>query len=100
MDEEPDGGTAGALRRAARGARLLPRTHHLGVCGAGSEHEFRHIAVRDFLRAHDDAAARYEALKRHVVAHDPQDRLADIEGKEEFMAALEARALDWARARR
>jgi GrpB-like predicted nucleotidyltransferase (UPF0157 family) len=49
--------------------------------------------VRDFLRAHDDAAARYEALKRHVVAHDPQDRLADIEGKEEFMAALEARAL-------
>jgi GrpB-like predicted nucleotidyltransferase (UPF0157 family) len=33
-----------------------PRSHHLHVCEVGSEHEFRHLAVRDFLRAHRDEA--------------------------------------------
>jgi GrpB-like predicted nucleotidyltransferase (UPF0157 family) len=75
-----------------------PRTHHLHVCEAGSEHEFRHIAVRDFLRTHDNEAARYAALKREVVARHHQDRLAYIEGKDEFVAALERRAVVWARA--
>ena len=28
-----------------------PRTHHLHVCVAGSEHERRPLAVRDYLRA-------------------------------------------------
>ncbi|MET0615070.1 MAG: GrpB family protein [Thermoleophilaceae bacterium] len=43
-----------------------PRTHHLHVCESGSEHERRHLAVRDFLRAHPVEAARYEALKREL----------------------------------
>jgi GrpB-like predicted nucleotidyltransferase (UPF0157 family) len=73
-----------------------PRTHHLHVCAAGSEHEFRHIAVRDFLRAHPDEAARYAGLKREVAARHPQDRLAYIEGKEAYVTALERRALSWA----
>jgi GrpB-like predicted nucleotidyltransferase (UPF0157 family) len=76
-----------------------PRTHHLHVCEAGSEHEFRHVAVRDFLRAHDDEAASYAALKRQAVARHPQDRLAYIEGKDEYVAALEERAVAWARGR-
>ena len=75
-----------------------PRTHHLHVCEAGSEHELRHIAVRDFLREHPDEAARYEDLKRQVVARHPEDRLAYIEGKAAFVVALEARALEWSRA--
>jgi GrpB-like predicted nucleotidyltransferase (UPF0157 family) len=75
-----------------------PRTHHLHVCEAGSEHELRHVAVRDFLCAHPDEAARYAALKREVVARHPQDRLAYIEGKDTYVAALEQRALAWARA--
>jgi GrpB-like predicted nucleotidyltransferase (UPF0157 family) len=76
-----------------------PRTHHLHVCEAGSAHELRHLAVRDFLRTHDDEAARYAALKRQVAARHPQDRLAYIEGKHAFVTALEARALAWARDR-
>jgi GrpB-like predicted nucleotidyltransferase (UPF0157 family) len=76
-----------------------PRSHHLHVCGAGTQHEFRHLAVRDFLRTHDLEAARYAALKRQVVAQHPQDRLAYIEGKDEYVAALEARAVEWARGR-
>jgi GrpB-like predicted nucleotidyltransferase (UPF0157 family) len=70
-----------------------PRTHHLHVCESGGEHERRHLAVRDFLRANPGAAAEYEALKRKLAAEHPEDRLAYIEGKETFMATLEARAL-------
>jgi GrpB-like predicted nucleotidyltransferase (UPF0157 family) len=52
--------------------------------------------VRDFLRAHDDEAARYAALKRQVAARHPHDRLAYIEGKHSYVAGLEARAVEWA----
>jgi GrpB-like predicted nucleotidyltransferase (UPF0157 family) len=77
-----------------------PRTHHLHVCKTGGEHEFRHVAVRDFLRSHPDEAACYAALKREVVARHPQDRLAYIDGKDEYVMALERRAVTWARSRR
>jgi GrpB-like predicted nucleotidyltransferase (UPF0157 family) len=70
-----------------------PRSHHLHVWEAGSHHELRHLAVRDFLRAHDEEAARYADLKRAAVARHPQDRLAYMASKEAYMAELEARAL-------
>ncbi len=72
-----------------------PRTHHLHVCEVSSEHEFRHLAVRDFLRTHHDEAATYAALKRRIAARNPQDRLAYIEGKEDYIAALQVRAVEW-----
>jgi GrpB-like predicted nucleotidyltransferase (UPF0157 family) len=58
-----------------------PRTHHLHVCDAGSQHELRHLAVRDFLRTHDEEAARYAAMKREAVARHPEDRLAYMASK-------------------
>jgi GrpB-like predicted nucleotidyltransferase (UPF0157 family) len=73
-----------------------PRTHHLHVCEHGSHQELRHVAVRDFLRAHPDEAARYEELKRELVRRHPQDRLAYVAGKDSFMVELEARAVRWA----
>jgi len=73
-----------------------PRTHHLHVCEAGSEHELRHLAVRDFLRAHRDEAARYAKVKRAVAARHPQDRLGYITGKDRYVAGLERRAVRWA----
>jgi GrpB-like predicted nucleotidyltransferase (UPF0157 family) len=63
-----------------------------------SEHEFRHLAVRDFLRTHNDEAA-YASLKREVVAKHPQGRLAYIEGKDDYVVDLERRATEWARNR-
>jgi GrpB-like predicted nucleotidyltransferase (UPF0157 family) len=72
-----------------------PRTHHLHVCESGSDHEVRHVAVRDFLRVHPNEVAEYAALKRQVVARHAQDRLAYIEGKDAYVAALERRALAW-----
>jgi GrpB-like predicted nucleotidyltransferase (UPF0157 family) len=63
------------------------------VCAAGSDHERRHLAVRAFLRAHADEAAKYAALKRGVARRHPRDRLAYIAGKEQYMRGLEARAM-------
>jgi GrpB-like predicted nucleotidyltransferase (UPF0157 family) len=76
-----------------------PRTHHLHVCESGSEHELRHVALRELLRADDREAAAYAALKRQLVARAPRDRLAYIAGKAPYVEALEVRALAWARAR-
>jgi GrpB-like predicted nucleotidyltransferase (UPF0157 family) len=73
-----------------------PRSHHLHVCEVGSEHEFRHLAVRHFLRAHSDEVAKYAALKRAIATRHPHDRLAYIEAKEEYVTDLEARAVAWA----
>jgi GrpB-like predicted nucleotidyltransferase (UPF0157 family) len=73
-----------------------PRTFHLHVCATGSEHERRHLVLRDYLRAHPEEVARYGALKRDLVARHPEDRLAYIAGKDEYVAALERRALAWA----
>ena len=73
-----------------------PRSHHLQVWETGSHHERRHLAVRDFLRAHPDEAARYADLKRAAVVRHPQDRLAYMASKESYLADLEARALAWA----
>jgi GrpB-like predicted nucleotidyltransferase (UPF0157 family) len=72
-----------------------PRTHHVHVCEAGSEHERRHLAVRDFLRAHPDEAASYAELKRALAARHPQDRLGYIAGKDQYVSDLEALALRW-----
>ena len=72
-----------------------PREYHLHVCEAGSRHERRHLAVRDFLRAHPDEAAAYAELKIEVAARHPGDRLAYIAGKHGYVDALEARALAW-----
>jgi GrpB-like predicted nucleotidyltransferase (UPF0157 family) len=76
-----------------------PRSYHLHVCAVDSDHEFRHLAVRDFLRAHRDEADSYETLKRDLAGRHPQDRLAYIAGKEQYVTELEARACAWASAR-
>jgi GrpB-like predicted nucleotidyltransferase (UPF0157 family) len=70
-----------------------PRTHHVHVCEAGSEHELRHVAVRDFLRARPDEATAYGGLKASLARRDPGDRLAYMAGKDPYLEALEARAL-------
>jgi GrpB-like predicted nucleotidyltransferase (UPF0157 family) len=75
-----------------------PRSHHLHVCQADSNQELRHLAVRDYLRAHPEEAASYERLKRALVREHPQDRLAYVAGKDAYMVDLEARAVRWAAA--
>jgi GrpB-like predicted nucleotidyltransferase (UPF0157 family) len=73
-----------------------PRSHHLHVCQLASRQELRHLAVRDFLRLHQEEAASYEALKHELVRRSPRDRLAYIAGKKQYVDELEKRALLWA----
>ena len=47
-------------------------------------------------RATDEVVA-YAQLKRDLVARAPGDRLAYVEGKDAYVAALERRALAWSR---
>jgi GrpB-like predicted nucleotidyltransferase (UPF0157 family) len=50
--------------------------------------------VRDYLRAHPDEAAAYEAEKRRIAAY-AGDRDEYTTRKAPYVEALEARALAW-----
>lgn len=69
------------------------RTHHLHGYAAGSPQIERHLAFRDYLRAHPDIARQYSALKQQLIA----DGVDYIEGKAPFVLATEAQALAWYR---
>lgn len=74
------------------------RTHHVHMYGKASKGEIeRHLAVRDYLRAHPAAAREYGDLKKRLAAkyHADPDTYAD--GKDEFVKGLEMRALEWSR---
>jgi GrpB-like predicted nucleotidyltransferase (UPF0157 family) len=74
---------------------VRPRTHHIHICVAGGHHERRHLAVRDFLRAHPEEAAAYAAFKRVIAERHPGDRLAYMARKDRYVVDLERRALEW-----
>jgi GrpB-like predicted nucleotidyltransferase (UPF0157 family) len=49
-----------------------------------------------FIAAPESPDYHFFALKRRLVASHPEDRLAYVDGKDVFVAALEQRALAWA----
>jgi putative glutamine amidotransferase len=71
---------------------------HVHVCSVGGEWERRHLAFRDWLREHPEDAAAYESLKRRLASRHPRDIFTYLEGKTEFIRAIEARALEERRA--
>ena len=70
-----------------------PRTHHVHVVVAGGFEERRHLAFRDHLRAHPEAAAAYAAEKRRAAALHPTDIFGYMAAKDAFVQRLEAQAL-------
>ena len=72
-----------------------PRSFHLHICEAGSAHEIRHPALRDYLSSHREEAESYAAVKRELNSRTGCDRLAYIAGKSAYVDALEGRALAW-----
>jgi UDP:flavonoid glycosyltransferase YjiC (YdhE family)/GrpB-like predicted nucleotidyltransferase (UPF0157 family) len=75
-----------------------PRRHHIHACEAGGDQERRHLAFRDYLRAHPAEADAYATLKRDLAASTRGNREAYIAGKDAFVRALDARASAWASA--
>jgi GrpB-like predicted nucleotidyltransferase (UPF0157 family) len=69
---------------------------HVHICSAGSSHEARHLAVRDYLRAHPDEARAYEAEKRRVAIEAAGDGDRYVGGKDAFVKLMEGRATTWA----
>lgn len=64
------------------------RTHHLNFCEMNSVFWTSHLAFRDYLERHPDAAKQYAALKRVLAAKFPDDRPAYTTGKEEFVRSI------------
>ena len=72
------------------------RTHQLHVFQVGDHANIvRHLAFRDYLRAHPDDLAAYCALKRDLAQRYPRDIAAYCEGKERLARLIEQRALAW-----
>ncbi|MDX6198116.1 MAG: hypothetical protein QOJ79_1267 [Actinomycetota bacterium] len=71
-------------------------TEHVEVCERGSFQELRHLAVRDYLRAHPGERSAYEQAKRSAATKARGDRARYSAGKDAFVTALERRALAWA----
>jgi GrpB-like predicted nucleotidyltransferase (UPF0157 family) len=75
------------------------RTHHLHVFQAGSVEVLRHLAFRDYLIAHPEAAQAYSQLKQRLAAAHPTDIEAYMDGKDGFIQTMEQKALEWQRPR-
>jgi gamma-glutamyl-gamma-aminobutyrate hydrolase PuuD/GrpB-like predicted nucleotidyltransferase (UPF0157 family) len=69
------------------------RAFHIHACVVGSRWERRHLAFRDWLRAHPEDAAAYAELKRRLAAEHPHDIMTYVDEKTPFIRAIEARAL-------
>jgi GrpB-like predicted nucleotidyltransferase (UPF0157 family) len=84
-----------AGRRFFRKGRPNRRTHHIHAFEVDSIGARRHLAFRDYMRAHPQIAAEYEALKRAIAAGCDGDIERYCDGKAEFVREHERLALDW-----
>ena len=73
------------------------RTHQIHIFRADNQKDIgRHLALRDYLRTHEEAAAAYGALKLQLARRFPEDLEGYCDGKEMFVRQLEQQALSWA----
>jgi GrpB-like predicted nucleotidyltransferase (UPF0157 family) len=72
------------------------RTHQIHAFAAGSPGAQRHLAFRDYLRAHPTTALAYSNLKRRLAELHSEDIEAYMDGKDGFIRDVEAKALAWA----
>lgn len=68
---------------------------NIHVMTRGTYHWIRHIAFRDYLRAHPQVRKSYEALKLRIAEMDFPDPLEYNGYKEEFIAEHQEKALAW-----
>ncbi|WP_240549237.1 GrpB family protein [Billgrantia antri] len=71
------------------------RTHQIHAFELGSADVQRHLAFRDYLRAHPVVAQEYGELKQRVAKACRHDITLYSEGKADFVKLHEQRALAW-----
>ena len=81
-------GNLGIEGREAFGSPPGPIAHHLYVCPQRSPGLANHLAVRDHLRAHPDAAREYGELKMRLAREFPHDIESYIAGKTDFLLRI------------
>ena len=72
------------------------RTHQIHAFATGDPGLPRHLAFRDYLRAHPEVCQEYDELKCKVVETCEQDIDKYCDGKNGFIKKHEALALKWA----
>jgi GrpB-like predicted nucleotidyltransferase (UPF0157 family) len=76
--------------------RVEGRSVNLHAFQEGNAKEIgRHLAVRDFLRAHPEVAEKYGRLKEQLARSHPEDLESYMDGKDAFVKDMERRALEW-----
>lgn len=73
------------------------RTHHLHAYQTGNPQILRHLAFRDYMRAHPRSAHDYSLLKESLAKRFPEDMDSYILGKNAFVKEQEQRAMEWYR---
>jgi GrpB-like predicted nucleotidyltransferase (UPF0157 family) len=71
------------------------RTHNIHTYEVGSPEITRHLAFRDYMIAHPEAAQQYSELKRELAKKYPQDIEGYMDGKDGFVKTMEKKALEW-----
>jgi len=80
-----------------RSAPSLSLSIQLHVFETGSPHIERHLAFRDFLRAHPEKARSYEAVKLRSRDQHPDNSHAYSNAKSAWIVATEAEAISFYR---
>ena len=71
------------------------RTHNVHIYQVGSTEITRHLAFRDYMIAHPEAAQQYSDLKRTLAKKYPRDIHAYMDGKDQWIKEMEQIALAW-----
>lgn len=77
------------------GGRDFTTVTHVHIIVKNTSHFTRHIAFRDYLKAHDDIRDEYDALKRELSETEFKDTLAYNDAKNSFMKQTEKDAIAW-----
>lgn len=71
------------------------RTHNIHIYGQGDPDIERHLAFRDYLRAHPAVRDQYAAVKRAAYAQHPADIDSYSDSKHGWIQTVEAEAIAW-----
>ena len=72
------------------------RTHHVHAFAVGDPRIVKHLAFRDYLRAHPAAASTYASIKREAATTHATDPEGYVAFKRDFVERMVAEAVHWA----
>jgi GrpB-like predicted nucleotidyltransferase (UPF0157 family) len=70
------------------------RTHHVHIFEVNSAQVKRHLAFRDYMLSHPEAAQEYSKLKQKLAAEYPNNIAEYQAGKAEFIAEIDRRTIN------